>query len=411
MRKLLQICVEGNIGSTGRIAESVGNLAIREGWQSYIAYGRFPRPSNSNLIKIGNNLDILWHGFLTRIFDRHGFGSKKATKRFIKEIEKINPDIIHLHHLHGYYINIEILFDFFSTFNKPVVWTFHDCWSFTGHCAHFDFIGCNKWKNQCYKCPQKLSYPKSYFVDRSFKNYNEKKLLFNSCNHLTIVPVSSWLEKLVKESFLCNNFIHTIKNGIDLSKFYYDRNPITEIKYKVNNNFLILGVAYKWGKRKGLDDFKKLGEILGAEFTILLVGLDESQLKDLPKNIIGIGRTESQHELRELYSRSDVFINTTYEDTYPTTNLEAIACGTPVITYNTGGSVEPINNNTGLIVEKGDINRLSTIVRKMKTEEIVFSRDSCMIYAKNNFDQNDCFGNYIELYDKILTKVVLNQKD
>ena len=217
--KLLQIVVEGNRGSTGIIAESLGNIAIKMGWESYIAHGRFSRESNSKIIKIGSTLDVLCHGIETRIFDRHGLGSRRATKRFILQIKQIKPDIIHLHHLHGYYINFKFLFEFLKTSKIPIVWTFHDCWSFTGHCAYFDFVGCEKWQSECSQCPQKTDYPASIFLDRSKENYRLKKELFTSISNLYIVTVSDWLNELVNHSFFKKNKIKTIHNGTNLDIF------------------------------------------------------------------------------------------------------------------------------------------------------------------------------------------------
>ena len=197
MPTIFQICVEGNTGSTGRIAEEIGILAIQKGWNSFIAYGRFPRPSKSNLIQIGTDFDVYLHGLETRLFDRHCLGSKTATHNLVKQIKEIKPDIIHLHHLHGYYINIEILFDFLANASIPVVWTFHDCWSVTGHCAYFDFAGCEKWKTECNNCPEKREYPASIFIDRSRKNYYLKKSLFTSVKKMVVVPVSDWLKNIV----------------------------------------------------------------------------------------------------------------------------------------------------------------------------------------------------------------------
>jgi putative colanic acid biosynthesis glycosyltransferase len=219
MKKLLQINSVINSGSTGRIAEEIGQTAIDTGWESYIAYGRNERPSSSKLIKIGTDKDIKLHGLQTRLFDRHGLGSKGATTDFIRQIEKIGPDIVHLHNIHGYYINMEVLFHYLKKVNIPVVWTFHDCWPITGHCSHFTFVGCEKWKTQCYNCPQKTGYPASYLIDRSKKNFILKKELFNSLSNLTLVPVSQWLSGILKESFLQNYSIKVINNGVNTEVF------------------------------------------------------------------------------------------------------------------------------------------------------------------------------------------------
>ena len=219
MKTLLQINTTGNFGSTGRIAEELGNYVRSKGWKSYIAFARNPAKSESGLIKIGSKFDILWHVLMTRLFDKHGFFSILSTKKLIKKIRKIEPDIIHLHNIHGYFINVELLFHFLSNAKIPVVWTLHDCWSFTGHCTHFSYIGCDKWKTQCFECPQQKEYPASIFLDRSHKNYIDKRKIFNSVDNLQIITVSNWLENTLRQSFLKNHKFFTINNGFDLSVF------------------------------------------------------------------------------------------------------------------------------------------------------------------------------------------------
>jgi putative colanic acid biosynthesis glycosyltransferase len=404
MRKLLQISIEVNSGSVGKIAEQIGETVLENGWYSYITYARNINPSKSEVIKIGNKLDLYWHGFETRIFDNHCFSSKSATKDLINTIDEINPDIIHLHHLHGYFINIKILFKFLKERNIPVVWTFHDCWSFTGHCAYFDFVGCEKWKTQCHHCEQKKEYPKSLIFDRSKQNYIDKKRIFNSLSNLTIVPVSYWLSEKVKNSFLMNYPCKVIQNGIDLETFYPKKSrEIIDKLYKVENKFIILGVASTWEKRKGLYEFVKLVDLIDNKFyAIILVGLSKVQLKELPKNIIGIERTENVGQLADLYSAADVYVNPTFEDTYPTTNLESMACGTPIITYETGGSIESVSENTGIVVDVGDVNELVKAIEKIKNNGKDFYENNCREHSIRNFDKKIKFNDYFKLYQQIL---------
>jgi glycosyltransferase involved in cell wall biosynthesis len=288
------------------------------------------------------------HGLQTRIFDNHGMASKIATKKLIKQIKQINPNIIHLHNIHGYYLNYAILFEYLNELNIPIVWTLHDCWSITGHCTYFSFVGCNKWKSECYSCPQKKSYPTSWFIDRSKENFRLKKKHFTSLSNMTIVPVSNWLSDLIKESYLHKYPIRTIHNGIDLSVFKPSDSEKFKSMYNIQNKFILLGVANKWELRKGLKDFVELSNLLDSDYKIVLVGLSRKQIEQLPDNILGIERTESVEGLAEIYSAGDVFLNPTYEDNFPTTNLEALACGTPVITYETGGSPEAIDESTGI---------------------------------------------------------------
>jgi len=403
--KLLQIVVEGNTGSTGTIAEAIGGMALSYGWESYIAHGRYPRKSTSKIIRIGTDLDVYLHGIETRLFDRHGLGSRRATKKLVDQISEINPDIIHLHHLHGYYINIDIVFKYLHKANKPVVWTFHDCWAFTGHCCYFDYIGCEKWKTECNHCPQKNEYPSSLIVDSSRKNFYLKKELFTAVPDLTVVTVSEWLERLVRCSFFSKNNTIPIHNGIDLSMFKPNENS-EHIKamYNIKNKYLLLGVASPWGRRKGLSDFIKLSKCLKHDEVVILVGLNKAEIKKLPNNIVGLLKTENKQQLVDLYSAADVFVNPTLEDNFPTTNIEALACGTPVITYNTGGSPEAITNDTGIVVEKGSITGLLKAIEKVRAGEKNQFTESCRKRAVDNYSKDKQFLKYFELYSKLLRK-------
>lgn len=406
MPKLLQISIEVNSGSVGRIAEQIGQVALSHGWESYITYARNHLPSKSKTIKIGTKWDIYWHGIMTRLFDRHCLHSTKATKKMIEQIERIQPDIIQLHHIHGYYLDMEVLFKYLSSVSMPVVWIFHDCWAMTGHCAYFDYVGCNKWRTQCETCIQKKAYPGSFLFDRSSENYRLKKKLFTSVKDMTIVPVSYWLGNIVSQSFLQNYPLKVIQNGIDLEQF----SPRTNQDIKVMKDKLglskysvvLLGVASTWDQRKGLCDFVQLYGMIPSEWKIVLVGLSKAQIKKLPAGIIGIERTENVTQLATLYSLASVFINPTWEDTFPTTNLEALACDTPVITYKTGGSVESVSKAVGYVVEKGDVaaikERVGEIIMKGENAYKGICRDRALAL----YDKNDRFEDYMKLYNKLI---------
>lgn len=404
MPKLLQISIEVNSGSVGRIAEQIGETAMANGWQSYITYARNHLPSKSNTIRIGSKFDVYWHGVMTRLFDTHCLHSTLATKRLVKQIKDIAPDVILLHHIHGYFLNTKVLFEYLASIETPVVWVFHDCWSMTGHCAHFEWAQCDRWKSGCYDCPQKGEYPASVLFDRSRKNYIEKRELFTSVKNMTIVPVSHWLGNIVKESFLSKYDVQVIHNGIEISKFQPLQSNIKE-QYGISDKNVVLGVASPWGRRKGLEDFTKLYSYLSNDkYQIVLIGLSEDQIKQLPNGIIGLTRTESVEELAKWYSAADVFVNPTYEDTYPTTNLESISCGTPVVTYKTGGSPESLTSTTGRVVAKGDVEAIAKAIMDLCAEDRDAMRERCRDYAEAHFDKRDCFRKYIELYEKLIKK-------
>ena len=404
MPKLLQISIEVNSGSVGRIAEQIGETAMANGWQSYITYARNHLPSKSNTIRIGSKFDVYWHGVMTRLFDTHCLHSTLATKRLVKQIKDIAPDVILLHHIHGYFLNMKVLFEYLASIETSVVWVFHDCWSMTGHCAHFEWAQCDRWKSGCYDCPQKGEYPASVLFDRSRKNYIEKRELFTSVKNMTIVPVSHWLGNIVKESFLSKYDVQVIHNGIEISKFQPLQSNIKE-QYGISDKNVVLGVASPWGRRKGLEDFTKLYSYLSNDkYQIVLIGLSEDQIKQLPNGIIGLTRTESVEELAKWYSAADVFVNPTYEDTYPTTNLESISCGTPVVTYKTGGSPESLTSTTGRVVAKGDVEAIAKAIMDLCAEDRDAMRERCRDYAEAHFDKRDCFRKYIELYEKLIKK-------
>jgi glycosyltransferase involved in cell wall biosynthesis len=401
--RVLQINTDVNTGSTGHVAEDIGKLLIANGHESYIAYGRGNRQSESKLLRIGNNFDVLFHIIKTRISDKHGFGSKKATYSFIKRVESLRPDIIILHNIHGYYINIELLFNYLNKAKIPVVWTLFDCWAFTGHCSYFDDINCTRWESECYSCPKSHRYPESILSDNSRNNYFVKKRLFNTKSNLHLIVHSAWLESLVKKSFLGKLPIHLIPNGIDTDIFKPIENNIRE-KYNIKNRQIILGCASIWDKRKGFDDFLKLSENLDPQQIIMLVGLSKKQIQKLPPGIIGINRTENIQELAALYSSADVFVNPTWQDNFPTTNLESLACGTPVVTYNTGGSPEAVDTNTGLIVNKGDTKALSKAINMVLQKRKTFYSKQCRERAIQLFNYKRQFGEYLKLFQHLVEK-------
>jgi glycosyltransferase involved in cell wall biosynthesis len=390
--KVLQINSVCGIRSTGRICTDIADILQKGGDDCKIAYGRENVPTQyvQSSIRIGCDIDVKCHALMTRIFDNTGQGSKKATKDFLKWVDEYDPDVIHLHNLHGYYINLELLFNYLKKSGKPVIWTLHDCWAFTGHCSHFDYIGCRKWEIEgCHTCPQKRKYPTSMVMDRSKKNFFEKKELFTGLDHMTIVTPSQWLADLVKCSFLKEYSINVIHNGIDLSAFSPVDGNFRE-RYGLQGKTIYLGVATAWGQAKGLYDFYKINEIKAENEVIVLVGLTAKQLDDLPDGIIGIERTNSIEELAEIYSAADVFINPTYEEVFGLTNVEAQACATPVVTYRSGGSTESVPSDH--VVERGDtmaILQKAREVAKFQTlfDVTVFSRDSCYLKYQNLYHQ------------------------
>ena len=357
-------------GSTGKITGELAEKYKREGHEVKIAYGRssyVPDKYKDFAVRIGSKLDVYSHALLTRLTDRHGFYSRNATGKFLLWAGDYNPDLLWLHNIHGYYINIELLFNWIkSRENLKVLWTLHDCWSFTGHCSYFTWAGCYKWKTHCEKCPQRNSYPAS-FVDNSFQNFEDKRRLFTGVKDLTIITPSQWLARLVKQSFLSEYNIEVRYNTVNHDIFKPTPGNFRE-RYNLQGKKIILGVASIWDARKGLGDFIKLSRIFDDNYVIFLVGLSRSQIKSLHdyKNIIAIERTNNQTELAEIYSSCDVFFNPTYEDNYPTVNLEAEACNLPVISYDTGGCPETIKLSSSHVVKCGDLDSVIELIKNSR---------------------------------------------
>lgn len=390
-KKLVQINTVCN-GSTGKIMVGIQQQAEKDGYEVYNFFGR-GKPANDRCFKICNKLDIYWHLFISRLFDMQGHGCKNATRKLIKKLKEIKPDVIQLHNLHGYYINIKILFDYLEKCNVKIVWTLHDCWPFTGHCTHFSFVNCNKWKKQCDKCPQRKEYPKSILIDRSYKNYIEKMNTFTKCSDLTIVTPSKWLANVVSNSFLKVYKIKVLNNGIDLDIFKPTQSDFRE-RYNLKDKKIILGVSNVWTRKKGYYDFIKLSKVLDGNYMIVMVGLNKKQLKEIPKNIIGISKTENQQELAGIYSTADLFLNLSVEETMGLTTVEALACGIPVIVNNSTAIPEVINSRVGNTIDNSNLYKCISIIKKI-TEKKQF--EECIKQAQK-YNEKQKYAEYIKLY-------------
>lgn len=391
--KIAQINTVCGNGSVGRITVDIYHALQKAGWDGKIFYGRRTAPEAVNAEKTGSDADMGFHVLSTFFTGTHGFASKKQTKELIRKLKAYDPDLIHLHNVHGFYLNVEMLFSYLKECGKPVIWTLHDCWSFTGHCAYFDYAQCDRWKTGCESCPQhKNTYPYALFKDASKENYARKKEAFTGVKGLTIVTPSRWLAGLVKESFLKDYPVKVIPNGIDLSRFTPKEHPKSE-------KHLILGTANVWDQRKGLIYLEQLSRMLDpSKYEVAAAGVSAKQKKKLPPGMTGIEHTKNIEELVELYSRASVFVNPTLEDNFPTTNLEALACGTPVITFETGGSVESVDETCGRIVPAKDMTALKEAVIEIceKTEGM---RADCRKRALL-YDKYDRFGEYLNLYEE-----------
>ncbi len=388
-------------GSTGKIMFSLSEMLLEKGEKSVCATGfSWHKCVREEHDLIGDFWTKALHMYLSSFFGNHGCYSYFSTKRLIEKIKEFSPDIIHLHNIHGWYIHIPTLFSYLKESQVPVVWTLHDCWAFTGGCAHFTFCKCQKWLDGCGECNNLKEYPIASHRDQTEKMWHLKKDCFCSLNKLTIVTPSHWLGELVKQSYLGKYPIQVINNGINLKVFKQITSNFRE-KYGIaKEQHMVLGVSLGWNERKGLDVFIELAKRLPEEYKIVLVGTDNKTDAQLPDNIISIHRTQNQQELAEIYSAADVFVNPTREENYPTVNMESIACGTPVLTFKTGGSPEMLDETCGSVVDCDDLDALEKEILRICTKK-TYSLEQCINKAKE-FDQNDRFKEYLDLYERII---------
>lgn len=397
--RIAQVNVTCTAGSTGKICKAIGERLAEQGDENYIFHVQ-AQVDTENYVSCGTSGYIRTQAVRSRLLGNYGFNGRAATKRLITHLERIRPDVVHLHNLHSHNAHLELLFDYLKKKRIKVVWTFHDCWAFTGYCPHFTMAKCDKWRTGCEQCPQYRCF--SLFLDRSRELYQRKKELFAGLD-MTVVTPSQWLADLVKQSFLQDYPVKVINNGIDLSVFRFRESNFRETYGIPSDKRILLGVAFDWGVRKGLDVFLRLAEALDpAAYQIVLVGTNDTVDKQLPPNIISIHRTQNQQELAEIYSAADLLLNPTREDTYPTVNMESLACGTPVLTFRTGGSPEMLDEACGATVPCDDADAFHAEILRI-CERKPFSTEDCLKKAQE-FDQNQKFKEYVELYERIIAE-------
>lgn len=394
----------GAKGSTGKIMMGIAEVARAQGHEvmcaSPITTTNRDAGEDCGYYRIGTFNSRRVNVALARITGFNGCFAWFETYKLLKKIDEFKPDIIHLHNLHDSYINLPMLFSYIKKHNVPTVWTLHDCWAFTGQCPYFTIVKCDKWKVGCHNCPQYKEYPASLY-DNTKKMWQLKKKWFTGVKNMTIVTPSEWLAGLARESYLKQYPIEVINNGIDLNVFKPTHSNFRE-RYEIPaEKHIILGVSFAWGYRKGLDCFVEIAEKLGEQYQIVLVGTDDEIDKNLPHNIISIHRTQNQKELAEVYSAADVFVMPTREENYPTVNMEAIACGTPVVTFDTGGSPEMLDDKTGIVVEANDIEATKKAIKDICEKKKCNDEEYIVAYSKKS-DMKKRFAEYIELYANVL---------
>ncbi len=392
------------MGSTGNIMLSLADAARKKGHTVFTyspydyskKYRKMPPPPDGHRY-YGTFFERWIHNAVGRIFGCNGLLSVRGTRQLVRQLKKNETEIVHLHNLHSYCINFPVLMRYVRKNDIKLVWTLHDCWTFTGHCPHFEAVGCDRWKTGCHSCPQYREYPQS-LIDNSAYMYRLKKKWFGSMEKLITVTPSRWLAERVEESFLGVHTVSVINNGVDTEIFTPAASDFRS-RYGCEDKYIVLGAAYSWSRRKGLDVFIRLASMLGEKYRIVLVGTGENTDKFLPENIISVHRINDPLEMAKLYSAADVFVNPTLEDTYPSVNLEALACGTPVLTFESGGSAECIDAMCGSAVAKNDIDALAAEIVRI-TEKKTYASQSCVRRA-SELGKEAFFEKYLRLYEEL----------
>ena len=382
-------------GSTGRIVMQLSALLTKENIEHKVYYSGYNESSDPNAVQMNTLTGIRLHQVQSRLFGDQGWHSTLQTVRLVSSLKKFQPDIVHLHNLHGYYLNMDVLFKYLTRTKCKVIWTLHDCWAFTGHCTHYTNAKCEKWKNKCFACTQKHAYPYSLFLDRSGKLFGRKMKLYSDMQNLYITTVSNWLENEVRQSTLLGRKpVRTIYNGVDIKVFH----PIDTTRCERKR---ILGVANCWSNRKGLQDFIQLAEMIGEDYEIVLVGVSEEQSRMLPEKIKSLKRTDSVEELVQLYNSADVFFNPSVEETFGLTTVEAMACGVPVVVYDSTASPELVSDNVGIVVPRGDVVGAYTAIQKLVSQDHINYRKECRNRVEKKYDQELNYEQYLKLYHEL----------
>jgi putative colanic acid biosynthesis glycosyltransferase len=398
---VLQINTVYPNGSTGRIvAEIAAYTAAQPDSRAFVALGigEPAREGNLTAVRIGSPPERKFHAVIRKMLDAEGYGSIHATRQLIRLCKENHVDVVHLHNLHGCYLNLKRWFRYLAKAGIPVVWTLHDCWPMTGHCAHFTYCGCKKWKTHCGRCPQQHSYPECIGIDGSRRNYRLKKQLFTGVPNLTLIAPCRWTREIVRDSFLRNVPCRVIYNGVDTQRFRPETSDL-RLQFGLENKRVLLAAASDWTDRKGLPELIQLSEMLDEPYRLVILGLPEERIKALPFSVLGLKRIDSPDLLRQWYGAADCFVNPTLEDTMPLVNLEALACGTPLAVFNTGGCPEAVTESCGIVVEKGNVPKLRDAVRQI-CESGTFRPEACIAQAKR-FSMEHTLQGYYECYREV----------
>lgn len=398
--RIFQLNTFCGVKSTGRIALEIAKLVKADGGECLIGYGvpELSPDAQPFACRVGEPIERKLHAAMRKCLDAEGYGSWLATQKLIRQMKAFKPDLVHIHNLHGCYLHFSTLFRYLKSAGIPVVWTLHDCWPFTGHCAYFDYSGCERWKTGCYDCPQQKSYPICIGLDGSSRNYTHKKKWFSQLENLTFVAPCEWMLKPLKASFMGRYPAKVILNGVNLEQFHPVPSDLRS-RFELKDQKICLSVASDWDARKGLPYLCEAAQKMGKEFCFVVIGLDEEQIHQLPSNMLGLQRTANTEELAAWYTLADCFVNTTLEDNMPMVNLEALACGTPVAVFETGGCPEAVDEQTGIVVPQKDVDALCESIRTLCAAKPAMAQN-CVKRAQM-FDCRKTFQKYLALYKEL----------
>ena len=370
--KIVQINSHYNQGGAARIVACIHRQLLEEGEESYVAYGRGDGKEEKNVICVDKKQEVYLSALLCRLIGLNGWWNRKAAKRLVSLLDEIKPDVVHIHTLHGYYMNFKILFGYLNEHDIPCVWTFHDCHAFTGNCGYY--FTCRRWENGCGNCPDRKRYPKSQFFDFSHFMWEKKKKWFTKGERKVIVTPSDWLTNEAKKSFFGKYPCVTIRNGIDAEKTFYprDREKCRQKYGYRSEEKLVLGLAVGFSdERKGARYLLVAAKAMEQEAKFILVGWEEknNQMLDGISNVIPVPNTQSTEVLAEYYSMADVFVLPSLAENYATVTLESMACGTPVVGFDAGGIPEQLTDKKGIVVKTADQNALIEGIREALRED------------------------------------------
>jgi len=398
--KVLQVNAVYNYSSTGRTTAEIHHTLKECGIDSFVACSRINN-TDGYVYHIGSEADIKIHGLMSRISGMQGYFSYFATKKLLRYMDSLNPDIVHLRILHANYINLPLLLKYLADKKIAVVITLHDCWFFTGKCCHYIDDNCYKWKEGCGNCPRLKNDNVSWFFDRTKKLWRDKRDLFFRIDRLGVIGVSDWTTNQAKQSFLSSaKIVKRIYNWIDSDVFKPKDTNHLRSAMKLQNNFVILGVASGWSEKKGLSQFIKMADHIGSQDRIILIG-NMKQKVGLPNNIIHIEQTDDIEQLAEYYSMADVFVQLSLTETFGKVTAEALSCGTPAIVYNATANPELIGEGCGYIAEKNDLSQVIEHIMQVKKNRKSFYSEKCIKYAKANFDKTKNIKEHIDMYNEL----------